>query len=189
MSNLPVGILLAAGQSQRFGGNKLLHPVLDGTPMLISSAQTLIKALPDTIVVINRDLVPYTTQLEALGLQVIVNEFSEAGIGSSISTGVRASENAEGWLIVLADMPYIKPETIILLAEKMRDGAEIVAPVFEQQRGHPVGFSHRYLGELTALSEDIGARNIINHHQDKLELVTVDDDGIIKDIDYLSELA
>ena len=189
MKKLPVGILLAAGQSRRFEGNKLLHPVFDDTPMLIASAKTLRKVLPDVIVVINQELVPYTTQLEALGLQIVVNEFSETGMGSSISSGVRASENARGWLIVLADMPYIQPETITLLAEKMRDGADMVAPVFEQQRGHPVGFSHRYISELTGLSEDIGARNIINHHRDKLELVTVEDDGVIKDIDYISELA
>jgi len=193
MSNQPVGILLAAGQSRRFGANKLLHPVLDDTPMLIVSAKTLVSVLPGAIVVINHELVPYTTQLEALGLKVVTNENSETGMGSSISCGVRASEtlgeHTSGWLIALADMPYIKPETISLLAEKMRDGADIVAPVFEQQRGHPVGFSHRYLSELIALSEDIGARNIINTHQDNLELVTVSDEGVIKDIDYASELA
>lgn len=192
MSSLPVGILLAAGQSRRFGANKLLHPVLDDIPMLIASAQTLASVLPGTIVVINQELAPYTIQLEALGLKVVINENYETGIGSSISCGIRASENAHeyisGWLIALADMPYIKPETILLLAEKIRDGAAIVAPVFEQQRGHPVGFSHRYLSELIVLSEDIGARNIIDNHQDNLELVTVSDDGVIKDIDYISEL-
>jgi len=189
MSHHPVGILLAAGQSRRFGANKLLHPVVDDKLMLFVSAQTLASVLPGAIVVINQELTPYATRLEEMGLQVIINEDSETGIGSSISCGVRASENGAGWLIALADMPYIKPETISVLAEKIRDGADIVAPVFEQQRGHPVGFSHRYLSELTVLSEDIGARNIISKHQDKLELVTVSDEGVLKDIDYASELA
>lgn len=196
MSNLPVGILLAAGQSKRFGANKLLHPVLNDTPMLIASAQTLASVLPGSIVVINQELMPHTAQLEALGLKVVINENYEKGMGSSISCGVRASENdsehipehKRAWLISLADMPYIKPETILLLAEKMRDGADIVAPVFEQQRGHPVGFSRRYLDELTALDEDVGARNIINNHQDNIELVPVSDEGVLKDIDYASEL-
>ena len=189
MSDLPVGILLAAGQSRRFGANKLLHPVVDDKRMLFVSAQTLATVLPGSIVVIKQELSPYTKQLEEMGLQVIINEHSAAGIGSSISCGVRASENGAGWLIALADMPYIKAETITLLAEKMRDGADIVAPVFEQQRGHPVGFSHRYLSELTALTEDIGARNIISRHQDKLELVSVGDEGVVKDIDVASELS
>jgi len=189
MSNLPVGVLLAAGQSRRFGANKLLHPVLDDTPMLFVTAKTLASVLPGSIIVINQELAAYTTQLEELGLKVVINEDSKTGMGSSISCGIRASENAAGWLILLADMPYIKPDTILLLAEKIKNGADIVAPVFEQQRGHPVGFSHRYLSELIALNEDVGARNIINSHQNNLELVTVSDDGVIKDIDYASELA
>jgi molybdenum cofactor cytidylyltransferase len=193
MSNLPVGVLLAAGQSRRFGANKLLHPVLDDTPMLFVTAKTLASVLPGSIIVINQELAAYTTQLEELGLKVVINENSKTGIGSSISCGIRVSEesheNISGWLILLADMPYIKPDTILLLAEKIKNGADIVAPVFEQQRGHPVGFSHRYLSELIALNEDVGARNIINSHQNNLELVTVSDDGVIKDIDYASELA
>ena len=193
MSNLPVGILLAAGQSRRFGANKLLHPVSDDTPMLIVSAKKLASVLPGSIIVINQELAAYTTQLEELGLEVVINEDSKSGMGSSISCGIRASENAHedisGWLILLADMPYIKPDTILLLAEKIQNGADIVAPVFEQQRGHPVGFSDRYLSELIALDEDVGARNIINSRQNNLVLVTVNDNGVIKDIDYASELA
>lgn len=193
MSNLPVGVLLAAGQSRRFGANKLLHPVSDDTPMLIVSAKTLASVLPGSIIVINQELAAYTTQLEELGLEVVINEDSKTGMGGSISCGIRASENARkdisGWLILLADMPYIKPDTILSLAEKIQNGADIVAPVFEQQRGHPVGFSGRYLSELIALDEDVGARNIINSHQNNLVLVTVSDDGVIKDIDYASELS
>ena len=57
MSKLPVGILLAAGKSQRFGSNKLLHPVTDNTPMLLVSAQKLASVLPGSIVVISHDLI------------------------------------------------------------------------------------------------------------------------------------
>ncbi len=192
MSNRPVGILLAAGQSSRFGTNKLLHPVFDDIPMLFASAQTLVSVISKVVVVINPGLTQFTPQLEELGLTVVVNEHFETGMGSSIACGVRASENVpgfnSGWLIALADMPYIKPETISLLVAKMNDGADIVAPEFEQQRGHPVGFSHRYLSELIGLSDDIGARHIINKHQDNLELVSVIDGGVIKDIDFASEL-
>ena len=188
MSKPPVGILLAAGQSKRFGSNKLLHSVYDGIPMLIASAQTLVRALPDSIVVINQSMATCTTQLEALGLKVVLNENSESGIGSSISCGIRASDNASGWLVFLADMPYIKSETISLLVKKMGDGEKIVAPVFNKQRGHPVGFSRCYLNELIALNEDIGARNIINKYQDNIELVSVNDEGVVKDIDYANEI-
>ena len=188
MSNKPVGILLAAGKSQRFNSNKLLHPVIDNTPMLVVSAQKLASVLPGSVVVINPALKTYTAQLEQLGLQVVINEQAEQGMGTSIACGVAASKDASkdasGWLITLADMPYIKTQTLTLLASKLTEGAGMVAPQFKQQRGHPVGFSQAYRNQLLQLNEDIGARNIIQNNQHQLELVITDDEGVVQDIDY-----
>ena len=188
MSKLPVGILLAAGKSQRFGSNKLLHPVTDNTPMLLVSAQKLASVLPGSIVVISRELIPFTEQLEQLGLRVVVNEHAERGMGSSIACGVRASQDAPGWLIALADMPYLKTETIALLADKLGSGADIVAPVIENRRGHPVGFNQRYRNELLALDDDVGARHVIAKHKNELELVPTDDTGVTVDVDEMTDI-
>ena len=198
MSKLPVGILLAAGKSQRFGSNKLLYPVMDNTPMLLVSAQKLASVLPGSIVVISQELIPYTDQLEQLkrlkemGLRVVVNEHADRGMGSSIACGVRASEDAPGWLIALADMPYIKTETISLLADKLANGAEIVAPVIgyrgEQRRGHPVGFKQHYKDELLALDDDVGARHVIANHLSELELVPTVDAGVTADVDQVTDI-
>jgi molybdenum cofactor cytidylyltransferase len=195
MSKLPVGILLAAGKSQRFGSNKLLYPVTDNTPMLLVSAQKLASVLPGSIVVINQELIPYTDQLEQLkqlGMLVVVNEHADRGMGSSIACGVRASQDAPGWLIALADMPYLKTETIALLADKLVNGADIVAPLLEyrgeQRRGHPVGFNQRYKDELLALDDDVGARHVIANHQCELELVPIDDTGVTVDVDQVTDI-
>lgn len=188
MSKLPVGILLAAGTSRRFGSNKLLHPVTNNTPMLLAVAQKLAEVLPDSITVINQDLMPYKQQLEQLGMRVVVNKHSNRGMGSSIACGIRASQDASGWLIALADMPYIRIETFALLAHKLENGANIVAPTIEQQRGHPVGFSQRFKDELIALSDDVGARKVIAGHQNRLELVPTNDAGVILDIDQESDI-
>lgn len=188
MSRLPVGILLAAGQSRRFGSNKLLHPVSDDTPMLLVIAKKLVNVLPDSIAVINQDLIPYTKPLEQLGLRVVVNEQAHRGMGNSIARGVQASQDAAGWLIALADMPYIKTETITQLSDRIKDGSDIVAPLFEQQRGHPVGFNKHYKDELLALNDDVGARHIISNHQNQLEFISTRDAGVIADIDQSSDI-
>ncbi len=47
-----VGILLAAGQSRRFGADKKLHPLADGTPMALVAARHLAAMCARTIVVI-----------------------------------------------------------------------------------------------------------------------------------------
>lgn len=183
MSNMPVGILLAAGKSQRFNSNKLLYPVIDDTPMLLVVAKKLSSVLPGSVVVISPALQTLTTQLEQLGLHVVINEQAERGMGSSIACGVRASQDASGWLINLADMPYLKTETLTLLTNKLSEGSGIVAPQYKQQRGHPVGFNQLYLNQLLALDEDTGARNIIINNPGKIELVLTNDKGVIQDID------
>ena len=204
MSRQPVGILLAAGKSARFGSNKLLYPVMNDTPMILVSAAKLVNVLPDSIVVISQALSTLTTQLEQMGLRVVINEQAEQGMGGSIACGVRASESvieyareftsdnscqdASGWLIMLADMPYIKTETIKLLVNKLKQGARMVAPTLDQQRGHPVGFSQCYKSELLALNKDMGARQVLKNHQSELELVSVYDEGILIDIDQASDV-
>jgi len=186
MNKLPVGILLAAGQSRRFGSNKLLYPVIDNTPMLMVTAKKLVSVLSETICVINQEMTPYTNELELLGMQVIINEHAHCGIGSSISCSIAASQAASGWLITLADMPYIEINTIEILANKIKDGAEIVAPVYEHQRGHPVGFNQRFKDELMALNDDVGARHVIAKNINRFGLIPTRDKGVITDIDYKS---
>ena len=188
MNKPPAGILLAAGQSARFGSNKLLHPMTDNRPMLLVSAEKLASVLPGSIVVINEQLIPFSAQLEQMALRVVVNEQAEQGMGSSIACGVGASLDASGWLIMLADMPYLKTETIMLLADKLEHGAKIVAPIYNKQRGHPVGFNQCYKNELLALNKDTGARLLIKNHANQLELLPVDDAGAIMDVDHASDL-
>ncbi|MCE7877990.1 MAG: nucleotidyltransferase family protein, partial [Betaproteobacteria bacterium PRO3] len=50
--NAPVGILLAAGSARRFGGDKLLALLPDGTPVGVASARTLVAVLPRTVAVV-----------------------------------------------------------------------------------------------------------------------------------------
>lgn len=188
MSKPPVGVLLAAGYSKRFGSNKLLYPIVNNTPMLMVSAQKIARVLPFSIVVINRELADYASSLEKLGLQVVFNEQPDAGMGSSIACGVQNSQNASAWLISLADMPYVQAETIRKLAEKLHQGARIVAPLFGQQRGHPVGFSQLYKDALLALDGDTGARDIIASHKQHIELVQTHDRGVIADVDCETDI-
>lgn len=188
MSALPTGILLAAGRSQRFGSNKLLHPVKGDKTLLALSLDTLASVLPETIVVISPELRSRITELERPGVRVVINEQAEQGMGSSLACGVRASQSASGWLIALADMLAIQPQTIAMLAEKLSHSPGIIAPQFNQSRGHPVGFDRRYKEQLMALTGDSGARSIIAADRQCLELVPTDDRGVLLDIDYRTDL-
>ena len=179
----PVGILLAAGQGRRFGSNKLLHALADGTPMAVASARTLHTVLAHCIAVVNDAQGSVARLLAAAGLQVIVNPHAQDGMGTSIACGVAASPDAGGWVFALADMPDIPTHVMQSVADGLSRGADIIAPVYRGQRGHPVGFAPRHASALRALHGDRGARDIIAAHRDTLELIDTQDDGVILDID------
>jgi molybdenum cofactor cytidylyltransferase len=179
-------ILLAAGKSMRFGANKLVYP-LDGKPLVLHSAASLKAAFPDALAVVSPGS-PLKALLEAQGMATVVSERANEGMGESLKSAVEATRDANGWLVALADMPFIRPETHRRIAQALRDGAPIAAPSYRGERGHPVGLSARFRDELLALTGDAGARFIIKSHADEIELIEVDDPGVIKDIDTPADL-
>ena len=126
--------------------------------------------------------------LAEAGLQVIANPHAPNGMGTSIACGVAASPNADGWVIALADMPNIPANVIQSVADGLTCGADIIAPVYRGQRGHPVGFALRHASALRALHSDRGARDIIAAHRSTLELIDTQDSAVILDIDTPASL-
>ena len=188
MKTSPTGILLAAGQGTRFGSNKLLHPLAEGTPMAVASAHTLHSVLTHCIAVVDDAQGDVARLLAEAGLQVIANAHARDGMGTSIACGVAASPAAAGWVIALADMPDIPAYVIQSVADGLARGADIIAPVWRGQRGHPVGFARRHAASLLALHGDRGARDIIAANRDTLELIDTQDRGVILDIDTPASL-
>ena len=183
MTPAATGILLAAGQGTRFGANKLLFPLADGTPMAVACASTLHSVLAHCIAVVDDAHGDVAHLLAAAGLQVIANPRAREGMGTSIACGVAASPAAGGWVIALADMPRVPAHVIRQVAGGLAQGADLVAPVWRGQRGHPVGFAARHAPALLALHADRGARDIIAAHRDTLQLIDTQDRGVIMDID------
>ena len=109
-------------------------------------------------------------------------------MGTSIATGVTATPDAHGWLIMLGDMPSIRVETIAAVIAALRGGARIAIPVMSGKRGHPVGFSASYLAQLRSLTGDVGAREILKSDAAFVEEINVDDPGIFADIDTPKDL-
>lgn len=183
MSSGIVGVLLAAGQGTRFGGNKLLHPLDGGTPLAVAAARSLHAVLDTCIAVVADSASGAAQRLAQEGLQVVVNPHARDGIGSSIACAVSHSRDASGWVIALADMPWIPGTIIQAVVTGLQRGADIIAPVYRNQRGHPVGFSRRHIQALVELHGDEGARHIIAAHSDRVELIEVQEEGVIVDID------
>ncbi len=179
-----VGILAAAGSSRRFGSNKLLHPLADGTPMAVKSSQNLLAAVPNVIAVIRPDAQALDKLLTDVGLTTVINPQSEQGLGSSIACAVQASTDADGWIIALADMPFINPNTIKQVVQHLAQGAFICVPLNQGRRGHPVGFSNVFRDKLLNLNSDQGASAFLKQYTDRITYITTDDVMVLRDIDF-----
>lgn len=183
-----VGILLAAGASRRFGTNKLLTKLDNNIPVIVQSATKLTSVCTTTLVVIHRNSVEIQTLLANLPIEIIVNDNASDGMASSIVSAVTASSKANAWMLALGDMPFIQQATYQLVYQSLNQGAELVAPTYGSQRGHPVGISKDFLPLLLQLQGDYGAKSILDEYRTELVCLDCNDSGILRDIDHPSDV-
>ena len=186
---LIVGILLAAGAGSRFGGGKLLARLADDRGVAETACARLLPAVDRVVAVVPAQPGALEDALRAAGAEVVRCDTEAPGMGVSIACGVSASADAAGWLVALGDMPLVPTSQHRLVADALRAGADIAAPVCLGRRGHPVGFAARFGDELRALDGDEGARAVLARHREALLELVVDDDAGWQDIDTPSDLA
>jgi len=129
-------VVLAAGLSTRFGGDKLLYPYA-GKPLAAHIADTLV-AMPVSwrIAIVP----PAPSPREAL---------------------FRATElGAAALLVCLADMPNITAAHLKALLAAA-DDSDAVATGFDNARGPPAVFRRRLFPELAAVSGHQGAKHLL----------------------------
>ncbi|HVT11976.1 MAG TPA: nucleotidyltransferase family protein [Fimbriimonadaceae bacterium] len=182
-------IVPAAGLSSRFGGpNKLLEPF--GETTVVGSVVACLDACGLPIVVVTgRDAALVAGA--AHPARSVFNASYDEGLGTSIGAGVRSSEEADGYLIALGDMPGLRRDVVAALLDAFERASEgtILAPVYaaESNRpGHPVLFDASYRPALEALGGDEGAKGIVSRNRDRLVLVPVE--GALPDIDRPDDL-
>jgi molybdenum cofactor cytidylyltransferase len=184
-----VGVLLAAGAGSRFGGGKLLASLPDGTPLGVRAARTLRSGVDGGVAVVRPSDQALAGLLAVEGLDVVFFPGADDGMGASLAFGVSAVPEADGWIVALADMPFVRRETIETVAAMLRRGAWIAAPCHGGKRGHPVGFARALFSELVRLGGDQGARALLDRYAERVELFETEDPGISLDIDTLRDLS
>jgi len=185
-------IITAAGRGERFiraggQGNKLNAGFADAAGERRSLFEhTLRQALASGLpvqVVTRPDNLPVLAACAAN--QVPVTLLASAGLGDSIAAGVAATPHWQGWLIHLADMPFVGAEVFRQVADALRQHA-IVRPCYAQQPGHPVGFSALLRKPLCQLRGDNGARELLQGAA--VHLLPLEHPGVVQDIDLPSQL-
>ena len=163
----PTALVLASGRGERFlasgGHTHKLQALLGGKPVL----QWVLEAV------------------EVSGLPLHVEAAGHQGIGDCIAAAVCATPHANGWLVVLGDLPLLQGSTLQVIAQALQNH-EVVVPVYQGQRGHPVAFSAQCRDALLALQGDQGAASVVRAFG-AFEL-PVSDIGIVTDVDTIVAL-
>ncbi len=186
--NKTVGaVLLAAGESQRFGEKNKLLVEIDGKPVVSHALETLVEsAVDDIVAIVGHESERVGDVLS--GVETRYNAEYGAGQSTSVKAGVAVAQE-RGWdatLFMLGDMPFVQTATIDRLIEAYRDDeATILAPSYNGKRGNPALFDATHYDALAAVSGDAGGRELLHTHG---VLVPVEDRGVCEDIDRVSDL-
>ncbi|MVW73179.1 MULTISPECIES: NTP transferase domain-containing protein [unclassified Bordetella] len=197
-----VGILLAAGLGERFTAastgrlptttHKLLAAMPDGRRVAQASAQSLLRAVPQSVAVVAGRPAGLADLLAELGCELVHVADSPRGMGISLAAAAahwiaRHKDGLEisACVVALADMPWVRTDTIRTLLDHA-EATRIVVPVYQGRRGHPVVFGASYFSDLAELQGDAGAKALLQRYG--VKEVECDDPGILRDIDVPGDL-
>ena len=173
-STQPVVLVLAAGRGERFaasGGQVHKLDAMLGNMKVLEHVLAAVRA-------------------SGLAHHVVNADAARPGMGDSIAAGVRATPDAAGWLILPADLPLLRSDTLCAVAGGLARHPVAVA-VYRGERGHPVGFSAACRDALLNLKGNQGAAPVLLQYQaiNSVAFVDVDDVGSVTDIDTVEDLA
>lgn len=207
-------IYMAAGNSRRFGSNKLFYE-LDGKPMYRHLLERLIE-IKDRYNKLKKagkktknaesnnpviDITVVTRYLEILDYcssipdcHAVLSPDSEKGIAYTIKAGIMAVQEQKKtgmqdyYMFAVADQPYLKSQSMIKLIDKVLENKGNKRLVFSLRCGNAVGnpcvFHSSLIPQLLSLEGDKGGRSVAK----KYDCVYVDiaDERELMDIDTLS---
>lgn len=178
-------ILLAAGRSLRFGGNKLLYP-FQGRFLLDRAIDAIPPGLPAAAVV---SCAATARLAENRGLRVLLNDRPEDGISYSIRLGVAALSHCDALIFLVADQPLLRCDTLqrLIRLSETHPG-KICAASADGVRGNPCLFPREFYPELLSLRGDRGGSAVIARHRDRLLLAELPKEQL-RDIDTRADLA
>jgi len=170
------GIILAAGESRRFGQPKQLLEY-HGQAFVRVVAQTALAAgLAPVLVVTGSNADAVENAVRDLPVKIVRNETWLDGQSSSIRAGLNAlapsplqtekrHRGVGAAIFLLADQPQVQTTVLRALLERHAAGLfPIVAPLVQERRANPVLFDRVTFSDLMALSDDIGGRAIFSKY-------------------------
>jgi molybdenum cofactor cytidylyltransferase len=161
-------IVLAAGESTRFGSPKALARINSKTVIEFTLQNLLKTKIDEIIVVLGAEaplIAPYV--LKNKKIKTVLNKDYKLGQTSSFKTGLAAlNSNTEGVLLLPVDIPLIQPKTFDVLIEVfLKNPFLILVPVYKNKKGHPPVFSKKLFQEFKDLKNNEPLSTILRTHE------------------------
>ena len=179
-------VILAAGESRRWGADNKLLAQIDGRPMVLRTVRAVLdsKARP-AVVVTGHERSEVERLLAGLPLAIVNAANYASGLSASLKAGIAAVPiGCDGALVCLGDMPWVKPETLdrLIGAFDPETGFAVV-PAYEGEWGNPVLLGRPLFEKIGSLSGDRGARALLKSVGERVKEIVVDDPGVLRDVD------
>ena len=184
------GIVLAAGKGKRIGSNKAIVR-LNGVSFLKIVTSCLQETGCSPVIVVvgsNAETVKHHTH--NLNVDFVLNKNWQDGQFSSLKAGLsRLDSNVAGVLVALVDHPLVALNTYRLLLKNFRDFPnKIIIPLYNSKQGHPIILPKAIIREALQSPDNLNLREVFHHHQEMVFRLEVNDPGILKDINTITDL-
>lgn len=177
---------MAAGESTRMGTGppKQLLP-FEGEPLVRRVVRVaLASSLHEVIVVLGHAAADVRQALAGLPVRSVTNPDYAQGQSTSVKAGLEAvAPSADAAMFIPVDQPLVTAELIDrLIATYSRTRAAVVLPTHAGRRGSPVLLDRYLFPELAQITGDVGGRQILDRHADRMVTVPLEDPAPLLDI-------
>jgi molybdenum cofactor cytidylyltransferase len=186
-------IVLAAGRSSRMGPRNKLLEDLGGRPIVRRTVEAALASRTRPVVVVTGYMgEAIAGALAGLDVKIVNNPDFATGMASSLKAGIAALPGGlDGTIVALGDMPEVGPAHLdrMIAAFEPKEGRSIIVPVHGGRRGNPVLWSAELFAEMSGLTGDVGARQVIAEHADSVVELDLGTRGVLVDVDTPEALA
>lgn len=161
-----IGVLLAAGAGERYGGPKALAHDRDGTSWLLRSVQAL-RPCDEIVVVLGAEAGRAAARLPMSVSRIRADDWAE-GMGASLRAALEALARTDHdvALVSLVDLPDVDAAVVARLCDAATGRAVLARAAYDGVPGHPVllGRDH-WAGVIATATGDRGARDYLATHE------------------------
>ncbi len=186
-------LVLAAGQSRRYGAENKLLVDLEGKPLVRRAVEAAQASQAERVLLVTGHACDDVEAAVAeTGVATVHNPDYAEGLSTSLRCGLAGlPEEIDGVLVLLGDMPRVEAVILdkLIAAFDPVEGRAICIPTVRGKRGNPVLFARRFFAEAMEIAGDVGAKPLIAAHAESVAEVPVEGEAVLLDVDTPEALA